>query len=571
MKITCQACAAKYTIADDKVRGKTVKIKCKKCGASIVASGKEGEAGGLAPAGATGGAPSEIFWTVNVGEGDQRSVGASDIANMLASGEVNSESYAWRDGMTDWLPLSQVPELASIFSATAAPESSAAYDDPAGREIDEDMPTKMERGAAMLDMAPVASPAAAPPSSGAFDTGPSPFAPTQPHTQAPAPAARAARAAPAGGDLFAPRALEPAPAPAPLRPGNIINDEASGLIDIRNLSASLGANQPPKPGLPQKNALDDVMGLGGAPLFSPAPLMAPPDLNAPPPPPPPSSSFAPAAPMGAMGAASAQPGFSAMPAPPAQKKTSVGLIIGVLGLVLAAGGIGAFVMSRAGANAGNAGDTPATASADTKTTQPAATADSTASAAASVAMASPTSTIPTTAPEGAADKADTDKAAADKGAADKADTGAKTADKKHDDKAAADKKKKEDEDKKKADEKKKEEEAKKKEEEAKKKAAEAAPPAGGGSDAPIDRGALMSAMSKAASTVGSCKTADGPTGSGRVSVTFAPSGRVTQAVVNGSPFAGTSVGSCVASRFRGVSIPAFAGSSQTVGKSFQIN
>jgi predicted Zn finger-like uncharacterized protein len=563
MKITCQACAAKYTIADEKVRGKTVKIKCKKCGASIVASGKEGEGGALGSAGATGGAPSEIFWTVNVGEGDQRSVSAGDIATMLATGEVNGESYAWRDGMTDWLPLSQVPELASLFAGMAAPESSATYDDPAGREIDEDMPTKMERGAAMLDMAPMAA-AAPPPSSGAFDTGPSPFAPTQPHTQAPAPAARAARAAPAGGDLFAPRALEPA-APAPLRPGNIINDEASGLIDIRNLSASLGAKEPPKPNLPQKNALDDVMGLGGAPLFSPAPMMAPPDLNAPPPPPPPSTSFVPGAPMGA---AQAQPGFSAMPAPPAQKKTSVGLIIGVLGLVLAAGGIGAFVMSKTGAtNGGNSTDAATTASADTKTADPAKTAETTASAAASVAMAAPTSTIPSTAPEGTDDKA----AAADKAVADKADTGAKTTDKKHDDKKADDKKKKEEEDKKKAEEKKKEEEKKKKEEEEKKKAAEPAPATGGGSDAPIDRGALMSAMSKAANTVGSCKTADGPTGSGRVSVTFAPSGKVTQAVVNGAPFGGTPVGSCVASRFRSVSIPPFAGSAQTVGKTFQIN
>lgn len=568
MKITCQACAAKYTIADEKVRGKTVKIKCKKCGATIVASGKEGEGGALdagSGGGGSGGMPSEIFWTVNVGEGDQRSVSAGEIAGLLAAGEVNAASYAWRDGMTDWLPLSQVPELASLFAGAMPAEPSGSYDADPGREIDEDMPTKMERGAAMLDMAPAV---VAPPSSGAFDTGPSPFAPTQ---QAPAPAARAARAAPAGGDLFAPRALEPAApaaAPAPLRPGNMINDEASGLIDIRNLSASLGAKEPAKPALPQKNALDDVMGLGGAPLFSPAPLMAPPDLNAPPPPPPPSASFVPGAPMSVV---PAQPGFSAVPAPPAQKKTSVGLIIGVIGLVLAAGGVGAFVMSKAGSNAGgaDAGATNAatTASADTKTADAAKTADSAASAAASVAMAAPTSTIPSTAPEGTEDKALADKAVADKG-----DTGAKATDKKHDDKKADDKKKAAEEEKKKAaEDKKKEEEKKKKEEEDKKKAAEAAPPAGGGSDAPIDRGALMSAMSKAANTVGSCKTADGPTGSGRVSVTFAPSGRVTQAVVNGAPFAGTSVGSCVASRFRGVSIPPFAGSSQTVGKTFQIN
>src|SRR5215467_7780785 len=39
MKITCQSCQAKYTIADEKVAGKTVKIKCRKCGATIVVHG----------------------------------------------------------------------------------------------------------------------------------------------------------------------------------------------------------------------------------------------------------------------------------------------------------------------------------------------------------------------------------------------------------------------------------------------------------------------------------------------------------------------------------------------------
>src|ERR1022692_2953486 len=39
MKISCQSCQAKYTIADDKVLGKIVKIRCKKCGETIVVNG----------------------------------------------------------------------------------------------------------------------------------------------------------------------------------------------------------------------------------------------------------------------------------------------------------------------------------------------------------------------------------------------------------------------------------------------------------------------------------------------------------------------------------------------------
>ena len=43
MKITCQSCQAKYTIADDKVLGKIVKIRCKKCAATIVVNGSDSD------------------------------------------------------------------------------------------------------------------------------------------------------------------------------------------------------------------------------------------------------------------------------------------------------------------------------------------------------------------------------------------------------------------------------------------------------------------------------------------------------------------------------------------------
>ena len=42
MKIVCQSCSAKYSIADDKVQGKKVfKIKCKKCGEDILVRGSD--------------------------------------------------------------------------------------------------------------------------------------------------------------------------------------------------------------------------------------------------------------------------------------------------------------------------------------------------------------------------------------------------------------------------------------------------------------------------------------------------------------------------------------------------
>ena len=82
MKITCQACAAKYTIADEKVLGKVVKIRCKKCGATIVVNGNDPSATRAArrrhdrpraPSTTRRRAAGDT-WTVNVADGDQRTM-----------------------------------------------------------------------------------------------------------------------------------------------------------------------------------------------------------------------------------------------------------------------------------------------------------------------------------------------------------------------------------------------------------------------------------------------------------------------------------------------------------------
>jgi outer membrane biosynthesis protein TonB len=145
-------------------------------------------------------------------------------------------------------------------------------------------------------------------------------------------------------------------------------------------------------------------------------------------------------------------------------------------------------------------------------------------------------------------------------------------------------------------EKKKEEELKKEKEEAEKKEAEEAakkeasgtasasgtstntksdsgktPAASSGGGAKFDVGAARAALMAAAANAAACKTAGGPTGSGKVQATFSTSGRVTSATVISGPFGGTAVGGCVASTFRRARVPAFSGDPQTVAKSFTIN
>ncbi|MBK6512624.1 MAG: hypothetical protein IPG04_00550 [Polyangiaceae bacterium] len=76
-------------------------------------------------------------------------------------------------------------------------------------------------------------------------------------------------------------------------------------------------------------------------------------------------------------------------------------------------------------------------------------------------------------------------------------------------------------------------------------------------------------MSGAAGRASGCKKPDGPTGSTKVQVTFQPSGKGTAPSV-GAPFAGTPVGSCIASAFKGLSIPPFSGAPVPVSKTVSI-
>jgi hypothetical protein len=71
-------------------------------------------------------------------------------------------------------------------------------------------------------------------------------------------------------------------------------------------------------------------------------------------------------------------------------------------------------------------------------------------------------------------------------------------------------------------------------------------------------------------SIGGCKNASGPTGNGHAKITFQPNGTVSAVEIDGGPFPGTSVGGCVAGKFRGAHMSPFAGGAVTVGKGFSI-
>jgi predicted Zn finger-like uncharacterized protein len=539
MKVTCQSCQAKYTIADEKVRGKVAKIRCKKCGTTIIVNGTDGAV--AAPSDhpvadyTQQGANSEQ-WTVLVGEGDQRTVTAAEITRLYLGGEISYETPAWKDGMPEWLSISQIDALRSVLDngpqptmtpfADHAPAPAAASEPPPPDPVVPSLPMNVAAAA------PAAKPIGG--RSRAFE----PTAARRPGRGASAdlfgaPAQdevlTSASANPVQHDdgghdkltgarnensvLFSLSSLTGAPGGGGGAPASVSSDAgpASNKADLRSLMGSSDSNGRPAPA---RSGLDDIMNLGGGGVYSPA-LMAPALA-------PPSVDFATAA-------DAAMPGGS--------KPKGKGMLYAIIGVLIIGGGAGFYVMSTKDSDKTGAAASASPSAALAPTAEaprlPEPTAEQTAESAPTVLAPGQIAPKPEAEKKTAkADKADKP----DKPAAPGPALVAVAPDKPAAPAPAA-------------------------------AAPAAAAPAGGD----FDRAAALSSLSAAASAAQSCKKPDGPTGSGRISITFANSGAATTAQVEGPPFAGTPVGGCVAARFRGVHVPPFGGQPVTVHKTFMIN
>ena len=96
------------------------------------------------------------------------------------------------------------------------------------------------------------------------------------------------------------------------------------------------------------------------------------------------------------------------------------------------------------------------------------------------------------------------------------------------------------------------------------------PPATSAAPDPADQlateKAIARAMGRGSRRAATCRGAGSPAGVAHMTVTFLPSGEVKTATVRGAPFAGTSDGECIVSKFRPLKVPPFTGENVTVKK-----
>jgi len=127
MKIVCGSCGAKYSIADEKVQGKVFKIRCKKCSNVIVVKGNED---GDETMSSTVGNSVASEWYVVVDGEQVGPVAISEIDAYFMAGRINADTFAWKDGLTDWVALSKLDEFAHLSElGGAGPEEATQISD----------------------------------------------------------------------------------------------------------------------------------------------------------------------------------------------------------------------------------------------------------------------------------------------------------------------------------------------------------------------------------------------------------------------------------------------------------
>jgi predicted Zn finger-like uncharacterized protein len=135
MKVSCEQCGAAYAVADNKVAGRSLTLRCRKCGAPMPVDGRaliEGNAVpplraselplqiSVAPV-MTASADEDAVWHIAVGDTTQGPYTLDELATYYAQGSVVLDTLVFRDGWPEWKQASEIEELTARSRDVAAP------------------------------------------------------------------------------------------------------------------------------------------------------------------------------------------------------------------------------------------------------------------------------------------------------------------------------------------------------------------------------------------------------------------------------------------------------------------
>jgi len=122
MKFFCDRCNAKYSISDEKVRGKVVKVRCKRCDNVITVSEEKNQAHGSTPDSETSGAGGRSTggeWYYSVEGQTFGPLEKNRLIEKYKSGELSANSYVWKDSFSEWKPATDVEPFSTLLDEQA--------------------------------------------------------------------------------------------------------------------------------------------------------------------------------------------------------------------------------------------------------------------------------------------------------------------------------------------------------------------------------------------------------------------------------------------------------------------
>lgn len=127
MKFYCEQCNTKYSIAEEKVRGKVLKVRCKSCGNIITVRDPEAPTPAAqdpvaslrpGPPKAPGASPRipQTNWYYSVNGQSSAPMDLEVLKARYETGELGDESYVWHESIIEWKPVRDV----DIFESALA-------------------------------------------------------------------------------------------------------------------------------------------------------------------------------------------------------------------------------------------------------------------------------------------------------------------------------------------------------------------------------------------------------------------------------------------------------------------
>jgi predicted Zn finger-like uncharacterized protein len=128
MKVGCQQCGASYSVADEKVAGRRLKLRCKKCGEPMVidASARDSQPFGptfqvITPdASDAPAAPVETEWFVGIEDQAQGPYTLEEVQSHYATGLIAPDTLVFREGLSAWTRAGDVAELQGQAGRTSS-------------------------------------------------------------------------------------------------------------------------------------------------------------------------------------------------------------------------------------------------------------------------------------------------------------------------------------------------------------------------------------------------------------------------------------------------------------------